>query len=469
MAALKAAGVDGLRVRLYAAEAAAHDWHAGREGSFRATNGTLRTARTARLPVTVTTPLTRSNTRVLAALPGLAADVGALGWQVSVVAAGRPQGHGALAPRLAVAVPYALQALVAAERAGLLAAIAGAPLCLLGPLRDRAVPSPVQAFAAGCSECGLRASCPGSTPSTCAASTPASWRPHGPARRARPGRAASAETSGHVLGAMARSLGGGVLADLTLPAPGSETARGLFSAALRRALNDLLRLPPGPGPNGAAWGRFVPELRRIAARAPGALASAVRRPTIGTLIRCLRGRPDPALQGELLATLALELAIGGVLEDRLQVPQPPREVLCLGARCALRPPPGPLTIGPTGWQAGGVSGPSGRTSGHVRPSMWQGTCMRASPGRSLWLCGATTTRWPSWRPTRTSRAAGSISPGSRCRPGWRGCGRVSASSRRTCRGCAPSSTSAWRWWCRSGTTASGTCRRLIRRRSGRST
>ncbi|MCY0986100.1 hypothetical protein OV203_03105 [Nannocystis sp. ILAH1] len=161
VAALKAAGVDGLRVRLYAAEAAAHDWHAGREGSFRAASATLRAARTARLPVTVTTPLTRSNTRVLAAVPGLVADVGALGWQVSVVAAGRPQGHGAVAPRLAVAVPYALQALVAAERAGLLAAIAGAPLCLLGPLRDRAVPSPAQAFAAGCSECGLRASCPG--------------------------------------------------------------------------------------------------------------------------------------------------------------------------------------------------------------------------------------------------------------------------------------------------------------------
>lgn len=161
VAALKAAGIDGLRVRLYAAEAAAHDWHAGREGSFRAATATLRAARAARLPVTVTTPLTRSNTRVLAAVPGLVADVGALGWQVSVVAESRPQGRGAVAPRLAVAVPYALQALVAAERAGLLAAIAGAPLCLLGPLRDRAVPSPTLAFAASCGECGLRASCPG--------------------------------------------------------------------------------------------------------------------------------------------------------------------------------------------------------------------------------------------------------------------------------------------------------------------
>ncbi|PCC66710.1 hypothetical protein SAMN02745121_00560 [Nannocystis exedens] len=161
LAALQAAGIDGLRVRVYAAEAAAHDYHAGREGSFRATSGTLRAARTARLPVTVTTPLTRSNLRVLAAVPGLLVDAGALGWQVAVVAEVHAPGLGAVAPRLAVALPYALQAIVAAERAGLGAAIAGAPLCLLGPLRDRAVPSPALAFAEGCGDCGLRTRCPG--------------------------------------------------------------------------------------------------------------------------------------------------------------------------------------------------------------------------------------------------------------------------------------------------------------------
>lgn len=167
-----------------------------------------------------------------------------------------------------------------------------------------------------------------------------------------------------------------MLADLTLPAPGSETARGLFSAALRRVLGELLRLPPGPGPNGAAWGRFVPVLRRIAARAPGALASAVRRPTIGTLLRCLRGRPDPGLQGELMATLALELALARVLEDRMTVPQPPALVLALAARCALAPPPGPLTLGPDGWAAGGASGALGSDFGtcpseHVLRDMYE--------------------------------------------------------------------------------------------------
>lgn len=147
-----------------------------------------------------------------------------------------------------------------------------------------------------------------------------------------------------------------VTTDLTLPERGSETARGVFSAALRRALTELLRLRPAPGPNGAAWARFAPELRRVAGQAPGALASAVRRPTVGTLIRCSRGGPDGALQGELLATLALELAAAGVLRDRVVVPQPPEVVLCLGAGRALAPPPGPLEIGPRGWAAGGARG-----------------------------------------------------------------------------------------------------------------
>lgn len=147
-----------------------------------------------------------------------------------------------------------------------------------------------------------------------------------------------------------------MLADLTLPAIGSTTGREVFSAALRRAIHELLRLPPAPGANGAAWARFLPALRETARRAPGAVASAVRRPTIGTLIRCLRGRVEERLQGELLATLALELAIAGVLEDRVVVPAPPPQVLGMGGRLALEPPPGPLTIARDGWRVGAVGG-----------------------------------------------------------------------------------------------------------------
>lgn len=145
-------------------------------------------------------------------------------------------------------------------------------------------------------------------------------------------------------------------ADLTVPGPGSTTARAVFSAALRRALVELLRLPAGPGAVGAAWAAFVPALRRIAEASPGALASAVRRPTVGTLIRCLRGGCDARLQAELMATLALELAVAGALAVPVTVPEPPASVLCLRARRVLRPPPGPLTIGPEGWRAGRAEG-----------------------------------------------------------------------------------------------------------------
>jgi HEXXH motif-containing protein len=144
--------------------------------------------------------------------------------------------------------------------------------------------------------------------------------------------------------------------ELTVPEAGSSAARGLFSATLRRALHELMRIPPAQGPVGAAWRRFAPELRRLAEQAPGALASAVRRPTVGGLIRCLRGRPDAGLQGELLATLALELAVAGVLAAQVVVPQAPARVLCLGARRVLTPPPGPLTIDASGWSAGAPRG-----------------------------------------------------------------------------------------------------------------
>ncbi len=144
--------------------------------------------------------------------------------------------------------------------------------------------------------------------------------------------------------------------DLTLPAPGSQTARAVFSAALRRALIDLLRLSPAPGAVGAAWGRFVPALRRLAERDPGALASAARRPTVGALIRCLRGRSDAALQAELMATLALELATAGALAEPVRVPRPPARVVLLGSRRVLRPAADELVIGPECWQAGAAGG-----------------------------------------------------------------------------------------------------------------
>ncbi|MCY1058375.1 hypothetical protein OV142_25085 [Nannocystis sp. SCPEA4] len=161
LAELVAAGVGAIRARLYAADSGAHDWHAKLEGSFRATTTLLRAARALRVPATVRTPLTRSNARVLAALPGLLVDVAAVGWCVEVIAEEEREPAGGLVPRLGVALPYALQAIAAAERAGLAAAVEGAPACLLGPLREREVPSPARAFARCCDDCGLRGGCVG--------------------------------------------------------------------------------------------------------------------------------------------------------------------------------------------------------------------------------------------------------------------------------------------------------------------
>lgn len=152
-----ARGGDAVHATVFAADAAAHDLHAGEDGSLRRTLARLRAARASRVPALVTTPISRSNARVLAALPGLLADVGARGWRLAVI----EWELEARAPRLALALPYALQAIASAERAGVAAGIAGAPVCLLGPLRGRALPAAQRAFAGACEGCPARAECPG--------------------------------------------------------------------------------------------------------------------------------------------------------------------------------------------------------------------------------------------------------------------------------------------------------------------
>lgn len=114
--------------------------------------------------------------------------------------------------------------------------------------------------------------------------------------------------------------------DLTIPDEGSTTARTLLSAGLRRLLTDLPGLPDA----GAGRVAVLGAIRGLLRDAPGAVWSALRRPTIATLIRCMRGG-HAGLGVELDATLAVELAIAGVLPETLRVPAPPR-IVCLGAR-----------------------------------------------------------------------------------------------------------------------------------------
>ena len=128
--------------------------------------------------------------------------------------------------------------------------------------------------------------------------------------------------------------------DLTIPAAGSTTARGLMSWGLQRLLREL----PGvvvPAELRAGHGAVLQALRAGLERAPGAVWSALRRPTVGTLIRCLRAEPRAAWVCELDATLAVELALAGALTRPIVVTAPPR-VVCLGARQVFALAPGVL-------------------------------------------------------------------------------------------------------------------------------
>jgi HEXXH motif-containing protein len=102
--------------------------------------------------------------------------------------------------------------------------------------------------------------------------------------------------------------------DLTIPEPGSTTAREVLSLALRRLLRDATTLPataPTSARHEAAALRTT--IDHAVKTRPGALAAALRRPTIGALVRCLRpacGLPEAtrdALFVELLAGLRHDL------------------------------------------------------------------------------------------------------------------------------------------------------------------
>lgn len=165
-AALTTAGLTDVHLTVLGGEAAVHDYHSGVEGSFRALLAGLGVARARGLEVVATTVLTRSNYRVLATLPPLLASRGVSAWQVSApLVAGRAvTAMDRVVPRLALAIPYALHALEAAQKQGLRTFAGGMPSCLLGPFVARALPGAPRAYAPPCEGCPARASCPGVDP-----------------------------------------------------------------------------------------------------------------------------------------------------------------------------------------------------------------------------------------------------------------------------------------------------------------
>jgi HEXXH motif-containing protein len=138
--------------------------------------------------------------------------------------------------------------------------------------------------------------------------------------------------------------------DLTIPRAGSTTTRTLLSRALRRLLGDLGKIDArlATGDERAGYVALLSAVREAMARDPGAVWSAVRRPTIGALIRYARfaGRAAQVLR-ELVATVSIELALAGALERTVRVPAPPR-VIGLGSRQVWALPAGTIACGPDG-------------------------------------------------------------------------------------------------------------------------
>jgi HEXXH motif-containing protein len=130
--------------------------------------------------------------------------------------------------------------------------------------------------------------------------------------------------------------------DLTIPDPGSTTAKTVLSRAMGRLLRDLSALPrlapPGAREEAASLARIS---RAALTDAPGALMSALRRPTVGGLLRCLRAdglSNREAVFIELLAQLSFELALAGALPEPVRLRRRPARLLSIPARLAITLP-----------------------------------------------------------------------------------------------------------------------------------
>lgn len=143
--------------------------------------------------------------------------------------------------------------------------------------------------------------------------------------------------------------------DLTLPEPGSRTARDVYSRALGRLPRDLLAIPatlPATAAGRADLAAVQALVRALAADpragAP-ALLSVLRSPTVSALVRGVRNelaRPGgdrahaDATLAELCATLAFDLALAGAPLPPLRLTRLPPRILSLAARANVALPAG---------------------------------------------------------------------------------------------------------------------------------
>jgi HEXXH motif-containing protein len=114
------------------------------------------------------------------------------------------------------------------------------------------------------------------------------------------------------------ALGSWPLRDVAVPSPGSPTTRQILSAALRRTMRGLVSVPTAgiDAVEVAAYRDLVAVLAGMARAEPGALASLVRRPNVGTLVRALQ---DPA-RGDLDRPSCLRQLVGAVTAELVDMP-----------------------------------------------------------------------------------------------------------------------------------------------------
>ncbi len=156
-------GIRDVHVSIHGAEAASHDYHTGREGSFAELMAGIAAARAEGLTVVAATVLTRSNFRGLDALARLIHQKGIAAWSIAIphVAGRAEKNFDRVVPRLAMALPFALHAVSLAQKLGLPVFLDGAPLCLLGPFAHLSLKPRARAYAKICDECDAREMCPG--------------------------------------------------------------------------------------------------------------------------------------------------------------------------------------------------------------------------------------------------------------------------------------------------------------------
>ena len=132
--------------------------------------------------------------------------------------------------------------------------------------------------------------------------------------------------------------------DLTVPEPGSTTARDVLSRAVGRLLRELrplLRTHAASAPQDVAT--VDRALGSLGPEGAGALASILRRPHVGALVRTLRAMA-PGHGGDvlttLLATLALDLGHLEVLPEPVVLRRMPERVVSLVSRSVVHTPDG---------------------------------------------------------------------------------------------------------------------------------